>query len=140
MKKAQLKKLRELIKTLPQIPLISNGKPVLPLVWVMGHELIEEGVKRDAEGKAIDPKLYYQRGSGQMQFVNKEQFFISTSKQGIPPHKAVDLWNDKYKTVLEIIASAPNDPLPGKSQEEMKQQVAEEHQERENKLQNKGLL
>lgn len=144
MKKAQLKKLRELIQTLPRIPLLYKGKPMGQYQgWKLGADIIKDAEDKkekpptQSDGKPLDPKLYYKVNGGEILYVNKEKYFIQCDKQGMTAQQAVDSWNEKHKKVLETIAATPNHLDQGVEQEEMKQSVADEEEERQSRL---GLL
>lgn len=142
MKKAQLKQLRLLIKGLPEIPLLHEGKAdSIPVItFVTGAKMIEDGVKRDKDGKPIIPELFYTTSQEVPKTVNKEKFFIEHMAKGFTVQQTVDYWNDRYKRVQEAIANYVAPPKKEETVEEMKQRVADEHQQIENRKISKRQL
>lgn len=132
MKKAQLKQLRLLIKGLPEIPLLHEGKadtiPVKTLV--SGAKMIQEGVQNDKDGKPIVPELFYTTEQEVPKTVNKEKFFIEHMAKGFTAQQTVDYWNDRYKRVQEAIANYVAPPKKQETVEEIKQRVADEEDKR----------
>lgn len=137
MKKAELKQLKQLIKGLPEIPILENGRPGEIPIHYMGAALEREGIKRDNQGKPINPNAFYTTSANNKpKLVNKEKFFLDHIKRGFTAQQTVDLWNDKYKSVQEAIANyVPplKEPEQEKSIEEQKQELADKVQKEENK-------
>lgn len=139
MKKAQRKQLQALIKTLPNIPILENGRTKTRTVWLSGEALLQEGIKNDAKGIPIDPKLFYNHHEVGT-YVNKEKFFIECERQGMTAQQSVDLWNEKYKKVQELIAAyvpPTKEEKPEETEEEMKQRVEAEYNKQ---LRSKGWI
>lgn len=141
MKKAELKKLKELIKGLPEIPILEDGKPGEIPIHYMGSTLEREGIKRDSQGKPINPKAFYSTGvNNRPKAVNKEKFFLEHMAKGFTAQQTVDLWNEKYKRVQEAIANyvpPVKKPEDEKSVEQLKQELADKVQELDNQRQAK---
>ena len=104
MKKAQLKELRRIIATLPNIPLIEGGKAKTTAVHMTGASVIAAGLKHSQDGKPIQAELNYEVND-RTEYVNKEKYFLDRAKQGEPIQKTIDYWNERFKKVTELIAN-----------------------------------
>jgi hypothetical protein len=137
MKKAQLKQLREFIKSLPDIPIIHEGKAKTMQVLASSSILRANGFSKDNQNKPLQDNAAYTQQDKPL-YVNKEAFFIDCDKQGKTAQQAVDLWNEKYATVTKLLASyVPPEPKPKsllETPEEYKQRVSDEHEKQERKL------
>ena len=130
MKKAQLKELRRIIATLPEIPLMEGGKAKTTAVHMTGGTVITTGTTHSTDGKPIQSTLNY-GVDDRPEYVNKEKYFLDRAKQGEPIQKTIDYWNERHKKVTELIAEYAEPEKPKETTEERKQRELDEWEKQE---------
>lgn len=127
MKKADLKKLKEIISTLPNIPVLEGGQAKFTQVLKSGGLMRTQGVETDEKGQPIRTDYSYKTAEPEKgNFVNKLKFFTDHLEKGFSMQQTIDLWNEKFKKVMELIANYTPPPKKEETTEEMKQRVADE--------------